>query len=303
MTDGLCVCAVGVECGRPLGATKSCLCRVSASSGLGMSGAVLHWDWENAPVPRGVSVMYALGEMRKAVHLRFGPVLGAYVYADPQTLTTARRLELSACGLDVIDCGRDAGKANVVDFRIISRSMVELARPVAVGQTRCAVVVVTGDGDYSYCVSVLRNVDVPTMIIFDGDRRESVAASMLQVADHTLPISFKGDDCDDLCDDPDGESLGGDDAPAGVASLPSDELTTMQRTFILALQRAPPANDENYRTGTAVGSLFHSLRGAVEPTKATRNAVYQATLKQLLACGRVERRENGVGNALLLLKT
>lgn len=46
-----------------------------------MAGAVLHWDFENAPVPRGVSVGRVVGEMRTLIHTRFGPLLAASAYA------------------------------------------------------------------------------------------------------------------------------------------------------------------------------------------------------------------------------
>ena len=174
-----------------------------------MAGAVLHWDYENAPVPRGASVLYVLGEMRKAIHDRFGVLLDAYVYADTQKVTPSRRQELAMCGLDIIDCSREAGKANTVDFRIIARSMAELARPIPAGAKRSAVVVVTGDGDYAYTLSKLGNLEVDTMLVFDDDRPEIVHVNMLQVAKYTVAISFGGRE---HSDDNDGVSIAMEEA-------------------------------------------------------------------------------------------
>lgn len=267
-----------------------------------MAGAVLHWDYENAPVPRGVSVLYVLREMRQAIHERFGPLLGAYVYADPQNLTSARRHEISASGLDIIDCSRESGKLNAVDFRIISRSLAELARPVALGSKRSAVVVVTGDGDYAYALSTLRNVGVDTMLIFDDDRHEAVASSMLQVADHTVPISFGGRELDD--DNDDGAStvefqeLPG---PTVAATGLGTALDPLQHAFMQAVTRAPAADDDGFRWGPAIGDLFHRLRNAQEPKGKERQTVYRATLKRLLEADRIERRYDS-GNVLLRLK-
>ena len=94
---------------------------------------------------------------------------------------------VDASGLDLIDCSRAAGKTNTVDFRIISRALQDLARPLAPGTTRTAVVVVTGDGDFAYTISALRNVCVPTMLIFDHDRQSTVNSLMLEVADFVEP--------------------------------------------------------------------------------------------------------------------
>jgi len=36
-----------------------------------MAGAVLHWDYENAPVPRGASVLYVLAFLNLPTKSRF----------------------------------------------------------------------------------------------------------------------------------------------------------------------------------------------------------------------------------------
>lgn len=281
-----------------------------------MAGAVLHWDYENAPVPRGASVLYVLGEMRKAIHDRFGVLLDAYVYADTQKVTPSRRQELAMCGLDIIDCSRDAGKANTVDFRIIARSLAELARPLPVGAKRSAVVVVTGDGDYAYTLSKLGNLEVDTMLVFDDDRPEIVHVNMLQVAKYTVAISFGGrehsDDSDVVSSEmgeaeegvplqvPTGPSGGGGGGGgAGAGTGPPPHLTHMQQVFLLAISRAPQADDEGFRSGTEVGGLFHKLRTATEPTKSQRNAVYRSTCTQLTALGHVECKPEPFGSNLL----
>lgn len=271
-----------------------------------MAGAVLHWDYENAPVPRGASVLYVLGEMRKAIHDRFGVLLDAYVYADTQKVAPPRRQELAMCGLELVDCSREAGKSNTVDIRIIARALAELARPLPAGAKRSAVVVVTGDGDYAYTLSKLGNLEVDTMLVFDDDRPEIVHANMLQVANYTVAISFGGRE---HADDNDGKSTvveeTEDGAPSQAPAGPSTgagppSLTHLQQAFLLAISRAPHADDHGFRSGTEVGSLFHKLRTATEPTKSQRQAVYRSTCAQLLQLGRVERKPGpGAGNSLL----
>ena len=265
-----------------------------------MAGAVLHWDFENAPIPRGVSVGRVFGEMRTLIHKRFGPLLGAFAYAETGALPQARKIELTAAGLDLIDCSRAAGKTNTVDFRIIARALQDLARPIGPGGERTAAVVVTGDGDFAYTISILRNVCVPTMLIFDHDRQGTVNSLMLEIADFVEPISFGGGDEEDDADDEATEtgSGGGGDAPGppthdgggawqvvGPSHNPSAQARA-ERAFLHALHAAPAADDEGYRAATMVGELFHRLRrspGSPEPTKAMQKAAYRKVRDTLLA--------------------
>lgn len=272
---------------------------------MAMAGAVLHWDFENAPVPRGVSVGRVVGEMRALIHKRFGPLLAASAYADPGALPQARKSELAAAGLDLIDCSRAAGKTNTVDFRIVSRALQDLARPLAPGGTRTAVVVVTGDGDFAYTISVLRNVCVPTMLIFDHDRQNTVNSLMLEIADFVEPLSFGGDEEEDA--DAAGDTVetgsaagggGGPGAPAvedsgggpwqvvGPSNNPSAQARA-ERAFLQALQIAPAADDEGFRAATSVGELFHRLRRSPEPTKALRQNAYRKVRDALLTRGTI----------------
>lgn len=274
-----------------------------------MSGAVLHWDYENAPVPRGASVLYVLGEMRRAIHDRFGVLLDAHVYADTQQVTPARRKELAMCGLALVDCCHQAGESkNTVDMCIITRALSELARPLVTGGKRSAVVVVTGDGDFANTLSTLANLEVDTMLVFDDDRPEIVHAHMLQVAKYTVAISFSGRE---HAESNDGASSTMDEAedcvpsqvpagPIGGGAGPPPPLTHVQQAFLLAIFRAPQADDDGFRSGTEVGGLFHKLRTATEPTKSQRQSVYRSTCAQLVMLGHVERKPGpGIGNLLL----
>ena len=265
-----------------------------------MAGAVLHWDLENAPVPRGVSVSLVLGAMRAAIHERFGPMYAGYAYADPSALTTARKTELVASGLDLIDCSRQAGKHNCVDFRIISRSLAELSRPSGPSGRSTAVVVVTGDGDYAYSLGRLRNLGVDTMLIFDSDRREAVNPLMLQVAGYTVAISFTGDGegAVDATDEASvaglsgavaGESSG---ASASVEPAPAP-LDQNQRMFMQALRCAEEAREGGVKLGTQVGCLFHRLRNVPHETPNERRAMFRATRRQLIEKGLLDPTVEG----------
>lgn len=269
-----------------------------------MAGAILHWDYENAPVPRGASVLAVLGEIRLAVQDRFGPLFDTYVYADTQKVPVERRRELANCGLDIIDCSHKAGKANTVDLRIVMRASSEVARPAPPGGKRSAAVVVTGDGDFAYALSQLANLQVDTMVIFDSDRPEIVHADMLQVATHTVGISFggrelsEGDDASSIVTE-----VGEDGAPiapaAGQSNATLAALTPVQTSFLLAIFAAPQADDEGFRAGPAVGLLFHKMRNAREPTPKLRSQVYRATCAQLLELGRITTKPGPSGNIMV----
>jgi hypothetical protein len=269
-----------------------------------MTGAVLHWDYENAPVPRGASVLTVLGEILRVVQEQFGPVYNAYVYADPDQLTHDRRQDFVASGLDPIDC-KHTGKANTVDLRIVMRASSEVARPVPPGSKHSAAVVVTGDGDYAYTLSKLGMLGVDTMLVYDSDRMESVNTRVLLVATHTVGISFGGreqsepDDAASVTTE-----IGEDGAPVHAAAATQSHatlatLSPLQTSFLLAIFSAPPADDEGFRTGPAVGALFHKMRNAREPTPKLRSQVYRTTCAQLLDLRRITTKPGPSGNIMV----
>jgi len=267
-----------------------------------MTGAVLHWDYENAPVPRGASLLTVLGEILRVVQEQFGPVYNAYVYADPDQLTHERRQDFVASGLDPIDC-KHTGK-NTVDLRIVTRASSEVARPIPPGSKHSAAVVVTGDGDYAYTLSKLSMLGVDTMLVYDSDRMASVNTRVLQVATHTVGISFGGREQSEADDAVSVTTEVGEDgtpvhstAAQGQSSLAT--LTPLQTSFLLAIFSAPSADDEGFRTGPAVGSLFHKMRNAREPTPKLRSQVYRTTCAQLLELGRITTKPGPSGNIMV----
>lgn len=255
-----------------------------------MNGCVVHWDYENCPVPRGVTVSFVLNDMRRFLHEAYGVILSAYVYADSQKLSSPRRQEMAACGLDVIDCSRESGKMNTVDFRIVTRALAELARPTG---NRPAVVIVTGDGDFCYTMSTLRNVGVRTQLIFDSDRRGVVNSVMLQTVESAHGISFGGHDPD--APHADAFSVEENGAGSDVHVLALDDTEGMtnpshEDILLLAIERAPQADNDGFKSATSVGELFHRLRNADEPTKALRQSAFRAAKGNLMARGKVEVR-------------
>ena len=246
--------------------------------------AIVHWDLENLPVKRGVTISSVWLRIREHVQAQFGAILGAYAYADPQTLSLERRTELANSGLDLIDC--KSSKPNAVDFRIITRSFAA----VVAGGSGVATVAISGDGDFAYSLSTLRNLGLSTMLVFDMDRREVVNNALLQCAEHVWGLSFGG-----RADEPD-EPLVPEMPSVADAAPPAPETAAAgddDQCFLQAVERAPVADDGNWRNGTSVGELFHRLRGSSEGTKNARQARFRAARERMLAAGRVETRRAG----------
>ena len=146
------------------------------------------------------------------------------------------------------------------------------------------------------------------MLVFDDDRPEIVHANMLQVAKYTVAISFGGREQVDLDDGASSKLAESEEAsppqlptaadPSSGAGPPAP-LTHVQQTFLLAISRAPQADDDGFRSGPEVGVLFHKLRTATEPTKKERQHVYRGTCAQLISIGRVERKPGPGGENFL----
>lgn len=241
---------------------------------------MLYWDIENLSVPRGHSVSAVWGRIRECVHGHFGSVLGAYAYGNPQFLTADRRAELAANGIDLIDV--NSGKGNAADFRIVSRAYAFALASVSGGgriEDAPATVILTGDGDFANTLSTLRNFGMRTGLVFDTDRREIVNSTLLEVVQSALGVSFGGAGTDD-------------DAACDAASPPAiatpDEGAD-ERSLLLSMERASHANDDGWMDATAVGELFHKLRGIAGPKNA-RQAAFKRARVALTGRGLIDVR-------------
>ncbi|KAG9004664.1 hypothetical protein FRB90_010789 [Tulasnella sp. 427] len=113
---------------------------------------VIVWDYENCPVPSGMSGFTAARMIRKAA-LQFGSVdhFEAYSYwsNSPNSLL---KQELSVSGVKLRDCPHN-GKKDVVDKTIIiDMIFYAMERPPTT-----TLLLISGDRDYSYAISTLQN--------------------------------------------------------------------------------------------------------------------------------------------------
>ena len=132
--------------------------------------AIVHWDLENVPIPSGISAASVVGRLREALHTQVRVITDMFVYADAGKVPVQVRNELSSLGFDCIDCSHAAGKTGQVDIRIVARAL----KPGLSGEQRPSTVLVTGDGDFAYTLSTLRNAGVGTILVYNSEIRRGL---------------------------------------------------------------------------------------------------------------------------------
>lgn len=215
-----------------------------------MSSCVVHWDLENQPLPAGSSVPLLCTKIIDVAREHYQHILDLYCYYDSKNAKNHRIKELSMMGFDTIDCR--SGKSNEVDMRIVVRALKP--RPPNVPQP--AIVLISGDGDYAYAMSSLRNAEIPTLLLYDTDNMNKVNTTLIEIAPKSIGISFSG----------------------SKTQLEPDEQD--EEAFLLAIERSPEMTDR-WHSSTTVGELFHKF--VSKPTTITDfRRVKQQLLKKNL---------------------
>ncbi|KAJ8078557.1 hypothetical protein PM082_012840 [Marasmius tenuissimus] len=113
------------------------------------------WDYENCRPPSNVSGYRVMGEIRKVAQ-RYGRIKTCRGYADFSELSSPRsvtlRSELQCSGLSMIDCPHN-GRKNVADQMMIVDMLTFAIDNERDGST---IVLISGDRDFAYPVSILR---------------------------------------------------------------------------------------------------------------------------------------------------
>ena len=244
-----------------------------------MSYAVIHWDLENQALPYGSSVPSVCGKIIDVARQHYEHISELYCYYDSSKKVTSnsRVKELSMMGFDTIDCVE--GKSNAVDMRIIVRALKP--RPPNVPQP--GIVLVTGDGDYAYAASALRNANIPVLLIYNSDNMSIVNTMLIEIAPTSVGISFSGRAPSHVESGSDA-AFGNDAAILDDAAL-NDEQTcqpSLQQYFLMAIERSPAMQD-GWRLSTTVGELFHKITS----TRTTK-ADFRTAKRQLLEKNRIE---------------
>ena len=212
-----------------------------------------------------------VGRLREALHTQVRVITDMFVYADAGKVPVQVRNELSSLGFDCIDCSHAAGKTGQVDIRIVARAL----KPGLSGEQRPSTVLVTGDGDFAYTLSTLRNAGVGTILVYNSDRMESVNTLLLEASEVVLPVSFGGSpgaaDGDEAAPAPTEEAQGG--APTCASAS--------EAAFFQALDRAPIVED-GWKLSSQVGVVYLKIK----PHGGLR---YRDLRLALCGDGRVER--------------
>ena len=231
--------------------------------------AVIHWDIENIAVPRGASVIETAKRISYAVREALDVnIEGYFAYLDTHKTPSATLEALAHAGVDCIDCSAK-GKREQVDFRIIVRALLS--------RTNEAVVIVSGDGDMAYTLSVLDHSGRATAIVYDKNNTQSVSTALLETARCAIPVAISSEKSPAPSvagASPASASSSADPPPAMPSAALQDLLADCddaQRALLLAVDRAPEARDGGWKTGPTVGGFFHKIRGlrtnAFKPAK------------------------------------
>lgn len=222
---------------------------------------VLHWDLENMQVPKEASTIQVAFRIRDAIKARLPHAIlrDFFVYADAGQLDAQRKQDLRLAGCDLIDCSSVHGKPGQVDLRIMARAL----------KSSEGVLLITGDSDFAYTVSCIRTSGRPTAVVYNSDHAASVSTALLQVADHSIGVSFTGQSAplvDDVLSLPatSGDAVetacftaaGFTGTPAGSSSR---ELTRGEVALLDAIRRAPEVLHDGWKGGPTVGGLFAAL--------------------------------------------
>lgn len=222
---------------------------------------VLHWDLENMQVPREASTIQVAFRIRDAIKTRIPHAIirDFFVYADAGQLDAQRKQDLRLAGCDLIDCSSVHGKPGQVDLRIMARAL----------KSTEGVLLITGDSDFAYTISCIRTSGRPTAVVYDSDRTATVSTALLQVADHSIGVSFVGqstplvDDVLSLAATSDHDVGAAAAAAAGLTGTPvggaSCGLTVAEAALLDAVRRAPEALHDGWKGGPTVGGLFAAL--------------------------------------------
>jgi len=138
---------------------------------LGPYDIAVFWDYENVPLPPLWSISPPLPSQssvpstvanRLRIHLRkLGRITSLRLYSDYSRYRScpaaADRSFLSSAGFDLIDCPSQNGKESVDRKIVVDCLTLAWDREAARATRPFAVVLVSGDGDYSYVLSKLRD--------------------------------------------------------------------------------------------------------------------------------------------------
>jgi hypothetical protein len=130
-------------------------------------------------MPLGANLSYTQFETLLSRVRTFGRITEARLYCDSEkgTLARAHRGHVERLGVNLVDCPT-SDKKEAVDKKIIVDCLVWAVARAARSQP-CAVVLISGDGDFAHMLSRLNNLGVRTIAIGRSRALQSVAVTSL----------------------------------------------------------------------------------------------------------------------------
>ncbi|KAG8940086.1 hypothetical protein FRC04_005652 [Tulasnella sp. 424] len=121
---------------------------------------IVLWDYENCPVPKGISGLSAIRNIREAA-LEFGSIDQFEAYCDwSNESSTGIRNDLSISGVKLRDCPTKGWIGTVSKAIVVDMMVYALERP-----RTTTVLLISGDKDHAYAISTLRNRGYPVKLV------------------------------------------------------------------------------------------------------------------------------------------
>jgi len=144
----------------------------------------IFWDGENVAIPRTYGAGMASNDIDLAVG-KHGSILDkSYYYgSQSQSLSSIVRNDLAGAGWRLVDCpAPTCADKETVDKKIIVDVMMFVHQHDQPGVV-CTVVLLSGDGDYSYMISRVKGLGVNVVVIYDSS---SKSMQLFSAAGHAL---------------------------------------------------------------------------------------------------------------------
>ncbi|OBZ75185.1 hypothetical protein A0H81_04566 [Grifola frondosa] len=127
------------------------------------SKVAIFWDYENCALPAAESATSIVNNLRNIAH-RYGALNTFKAYLESSERSSLKSLplrsELVSCGVSLIDCPHD-GRKDVADKMMI----VDMLAYAMDNSTSATVILISGDRDFAYALSILRQRQYQVVVI------------------------------------------------------------------------------------------------------------------------------------------
>ena len=230
----------------------------------------IFWDFENVHLPSSVSASDASKAIVQAVS-HYGRIVDRRLYFDMSSTAASHNgwSALDSSGFDLVNTPRRNSK-ETLDKKLIA-DVLTFAWDSAVRNDNCkpCVVLLTSDGDYSYCINKLRDRGVLSVVMYGND--STVASILKDAAD--VSLSFYNDVLPNIS--------------RGNSPTENDPAQTLCKVLV-----------EQGDSWVLGGNLAIRFRNAVDVKKAPHNNIkeyYQRARDSALANGWMERGRRYLG--------